>query len=121
MKISYESFLFLFCFAIFDVNAQSNALEIRRQRTEYLVNPRGIDVQEPRLSWELYSGANGQWQSAYQIMVGSDSVALTRGAADIWDSKKVISAQTNQVKVGGKKLVSKGKYFWKIKPGFLGW
>jgi alpha-L-rhamnosidase len=115
MKISCKNFLLLIYFLCLNVSAQSNSLAVNRLRTEYLVNPNGIDVVQPRLSWELSSGARGQSQSAYQIMVGSDSAALSRGSADIWDSRKVVSAQTNQIKFGGKKLLSKGRYFWKVK------
>ena len=45
-----------------------------RLRTEYLVNPLGIDVQHPRLMWNCEGGVK---QSAYQIVT------------DNWDSGKV--------------------------------
>lgn len=115
MKTNYKNFLLLCCCLFFNVKAHSNDLEVRRLRTEYLVNPKGIDVLRPRLSWELFSGSKGQSQSAYQIMVGSDSAALSRGLADIWDSKKVVSNQANQIRYGGKQLVSQKRYFWKVK------
>src|SRR3989304_3046955 len=40
-------------------------------RCEYLVNPLGIDVVRPRLSWRLESAkpdARGQRQAAYQVL-----------------------------------------------------
>jgi len=41
----------------------------KKLRCEYLVNPNGIDVGKPRLSWILDSDGRGQKQSAYQIIV----------------------------------------------------
>lgn len=38
-------------------------------RCEYLVNPLGIDVERPRLSWALAAGPREHGQSAYQILV----------------------------------------------------
>ncbi len=48
-----------------------------RLRTEYLVNPLGIDLQHPRLFWNCEGGVR---QSAYQIV------------CDQWDSGKVLSS-----------------------------
>ena len=36
-----------------------------------LVNPMGIDVKEPRLSWEIISEQRNVQQMAYQIIVAS--------------------------------------------------
>ncbi len=47
-------------------------------RTEYLVNPVGIDIQHPRLMW-ICDGA-GRKQTAYQIVT------------EKWDSGKVSSS-----------------------------
>lgn len=115
MKNPLENFLLLCSCLFFNANTHANDLKIKRLRTEYLANPSGIDVPLPRLSWELFSDVKGQSQSAYQIMVGSDSAALSKGVADVWDSKKVVSSRTNQIQFGGEKLASKSKYFWKVK------
>ncbi len=37
-------------------------------RVEYLKNPVGIDITEPRLSWALTSEERAQNQSTYQIV-----------------------------------------------------
>lgn len=50
-------------------------------RTEYLVNPVGIDVKNPRLMWTCNGGKK---QTAYRIS------ALSNGTA-VWDSGKVVS------------------------------
>ena len=53
-------------------------------KTEYLKNPLGIDIKNPRFMWNC---AGGKAQSAYRI-VASD----TRGNI-LWDSGKVESSQ----------------------------
>ena len=54
-----------------------------RLRTEYLVNPLGIDLKVPRLFWNC---ADGVTQTAYQIQAWSDDII-------VWDSGKVTSGQ----------------------------
>jgi alpha-L-rhamnosidase len=81
-------------------------------RCEYLENPMGVDVKQPRFFWVLEHSGRGQAQSAYQMIVSSDPAAA---AADIWDSGKVASARSTQVVYGGKALESGKSYFWKVK------
>ena len=47
-------------------------------RCEYRVDPLGIDVANPRLSWILESGERAQRQSAYRILVADSAEALNR-------------------------------------------
>lgn len=46
-------------------------------RCEYLVTPLGVDVPTPRFSWRLPAHLNKQ--QAYQVIVGTDSVAVANG------------------------------------------
>jgi alpha-L-rhamnosidase len=81
-------------------------------RCEYLTNPMGMDVRQPRFFWILEHTERGQAQSAYQILVASDR-ALTAG--DVWDSGKVVSNSSIQVVYAGKPLESGRTYYWKVK------
>ena len=38
-------------------------------KCEYLSNPEGIDMPDPRFYWQLESEVNGQFQTAYQLLV----------------------------------------------------
>src|SRR5882757_6204659 len=40
---------------------------------EYLFNPLGIDSRHPRLSWKLDDQRQGARQTAYQLLVSTDS------------------------------------------------
>lgn len=115
MKIFYKNLMLLFCFLFASGYAHANDLKVNHMRTEYLVNPMGIDVLQPRLSWVLTSESKGQLQTGYQIIVGTDSLALVKGVGDVWNTKKVLSSQTSQIKYTGKKLQTGSKYYWKVK------
>lgn len=83
-------------------------------KTEYVVNPLGLDESKPRLFWRLESEKRGTVQSAYRVLVSSSREALDRDEGDQWDSGKVVSASSIQVIYGGKPLQSEGQYFWKV-------
>ncbi len=91
------------------------ALEPGRLRCEYMVNPLGIDVAKPRLSWTLESGQRGQAQTAYRILVASDPKLLGKDVGDLWDSGKVASDQSIQIAYAGRPLESRMPCYWKVR------
>ena len=54
-------------------------LRVADVRCEYLTDPLGIDVVQPRLSWKLESQWRGQKQTAYQVLVASEEKLLAGG------------------------------------------
>jgi alpha-L-rhamnosidase len=46
---------------------------VTKLRCEYMENPLGIDVQIPRISWQIQSEARKWLQAAYQIQVASEA------------------------------------------------
>ncbi len=84
-------------------------------RCEYLVNPLGIDVQQPRLGWVIESDRRGEVQTAYQVLVASSKDKLAGNTGDLWDSGKVKSDASNQVVYQGKRLQSRMRCFWKVR------
>jgi alpha-L-rhamnosidase len=91
--------------------AQSGPLAPTGLKCEYLTDPVGIDVVEPRLSWVLNHSDRGQKQSAYEIVVS----AQADFAAPAWATGKTASSQSTHVVYGGKPLVSGRTYFWKVR------
>jgi alpha-L-rhamnosidase len=81
-------------------------------RCEYLVNPMGIDMKQPRFFWVNAHSDRGEAQSAFQIIV---STAPDAAQGDMWDSGKVASAATIQIIYAGRQLMSGRAYFWKVK------
>lgn len=87
-------------------------------RTEYRVDPRGIDATQPRLSWlvtPVNPAARGVRQTAFQVQAASSADALAAGRADLWDSGKVDSPRSIQVVYAGKPLASGAQVYWKVR------
>ncbi|RKZ92873.1 MAG: alpha-L-rhamnosidase, partial [Gammaproteobacteria bacterium] len=87
---------------------------IKKLKCEYLENPLGIDILNPRLSWILESDQRGQKQTAYQILVAGSIELLNAGNADLWDSGKVVSGITSQIEYAGAELKPLQECFWKV-------
>ncbi len=87
-------------------------------RCEYRVNPLGVDVPVPRLSWIMVSpgvGRRGARQTAYRVLVASTVTLLAENRGDLWDSGRVQSDQSNQLEYAGKALRSSQQAFWKVR------
>src|SRR2546426_4406385 len=90
-------------------------LSVGGLRVEYLTNPIGIDVLQPRLSWRIASTRRNTMQAAYQLQVGTSEASLTRGTNLLWDSGKVISDASIFVPYAGPPAVSRTRYYWRVR------
>jgi alpha-L-rhamnosidase len=108
LKLTISFFFLLFQ----QLHAQ---VSVQNLRCEMLVNPLGIDVKEPRLSWQLSSDQRNVQQTGYQIIVSSSKEKLQKDDGDIWNSGKQNSSQSIHLNYAGKPLQSATKYFWKVK------
>src|SRR5215470_19420886 len=89
------------------VNATGDTpLAVKNLRCEYKVDPLGIDVKKPRLSWELASSERGVLQTSYQIRVSASEMGLAKGTL-LWDSGKQSSDASNHVEYAGPALESR--------------
>ncbi len=84
-------------------------------KCEYLTDPMGIDVRQPRLAWVLRHSERAQKQTAYQVVVASKPELLEQNKGDVWDSGKVASEDSVHVVYAGKPLASGRTYFWKVR------
>src|SRR5688572_24103316 len=84
-------FISLFPFLSFKERAK---IELSNLRCEMLLEPKGIDITKPRLSWEISGPENGIEQTAYQVIISSTKENLRENKADVWNSGKVISDQS---------------------------
>lgn len=80
--------------------------KIMEVRTEYQLNPLGLDCERPRFSWKLASGEKDCKQAAWQVQAGT-----SRGAADCWDSGRVKSDCSVGVYYEGAKLTVCTRYY----------
>ena len=79
---------------------------------EQLDNPLGINTVVPRFSWK---NAGIMRQTAYQLQVATDSVRLSRGKTDRWDSGRVDAAEQIMVAYGGKPLSVRDYCYWRVR------
>jgi alpha-L-rhamnosidase len=107
--------LSLTCLAFSFAGNSASPLKPEKLTTEYLVNPLGIDVTQPRLGWTLVSGQRAQKQSAYEVIVSDNEGDIVAGTGNAWATGKVPSSQSLHVKYGGKPLRSFTKYYWRVK------
>ncbi len=90
-------------------------LSLANLKTEYKINPIGIDETKPRLSWEIISNVPGTHQTAYQIVTANSLEGLSNESQFIWNTNKVQSDQSIQVIYGGPTLKSRERVYWKVK------
>lgn len=115
-EIKYIFLLFgIFTCSSFSSKNNTSSIQIENLRCEYLVDPLGIDIVNPRFSWEMISSESAKKQKAYEILVASDSLVFSRGIGDMWNSGKVNSVESNQIAYQGKPLISDKSYFWKVR------
>jgi alpha-L-rhamnosidase len=91
----------------------AQAFHVEGLRAEYHVNPVGIDVRAPRLSWKLHAERRGTMQGGYQLRVATDSAAL--GRAPIWDTGRVASDSSVHRAYAGPALESATRYWWQVR------
>lgn len=110
------SLLFLFsCNRFSQIDRTADRLSAVFLRCENRLDPLGIDVLQPRLSWTLISKERGQVQTAYHIQAASKLDLLKDGQADLWDSGRVESSQTFGIVYAGRKLQSGMDCWWRVR------
>ena len=82
-------------------------------KCEHLVNPLGIDAPQPRFTWQITEVGAREKQARYQVIVGTDSLAVKRGQGKSWTSPKTNSVQQLTI-YKGQPLNTFTKYFWKV-------
>ena len=98
-----------FLFVTF-ANSQS---KIENLLCDHLPSPLGIDNPNPRLSWMMNDARNGARQTAYRLVVGTDSLNVLNGKGDTWDTGKMQS-DAIMVTYKGQELKPFSRYFWAV-------
>ncbi|WP_167613797.1 alpha-L-rhamnosidase [Maribellus sediminis] len=107
------AFILILLIISYAVQAQSGSTSVTNLRCEYLENPLGVDVSNPRFSWMLIDNTLGAKQEAYQLLVSTDSLKVAKGIGDSWNSGKVNSDRI-LTSYSGEKLQPFTKYFWSV-------
>jgi alpha-L-rhamnosidase len=94
---------------------QTNAQTIEKLKCEYQETPMGLEVLNPRLSWQMKATNRGAKQTAYQILVADNEADLKKDIGNVWNSGIVKSEQSIKIDYAGKTIESRKRYFWKVK------
>jgi alpha-L-rhamnosidase len=86
------------------------AVVVKNLQVEYRTTPLGIDVAQPRFSWQMdaTAGERGVAQTAYQIEVRD------RKGAPVWDSKRVDGSEALHIRYAGSALKGGTRYTWTV-------
>ena len=116
-RILQVSILFLIGISISLISCrnQKNDAVVYDLRCEYLTNPLGIGTIEPGFRWKTKSDINGTQQTAFQVLVASDSTLLNEKSADLWNSGKINSSSGVLIPYNGKELNSRSVGYWKVR------
>ena len=84
-------------------------------KCEYQINPRGVEKEQPFLSWEIKASAKRNIsQSSYRIIMVESNNVPSKNTELFWDSGVVHSSRSVNVKYNGKALDSAKKYYWRV-------
>jgi len=111
LKIVLLWFLSLVAFGV----TAGGSIGVSGLTVEALTTANSIDVQNPRLSWQITGNGRGVYQSAYQILVSSSEALLHDNQGDLWDSGKVQSSNSLDIRYRGKGLTSRQRCYWKVR------
>ena len=114
-KTSFSSLLFFLFVLQMPILLFGSKAQVTNLRCEYLVNPLGIDVEKPRLSWQIHSDEANFKQAAYEIRVAESPSGLGKTKKLIWSSGIVASDQSVNVEYKGSKPEPKKRYFWQVR------
>ncbi len=93
----------------------TDSIQVVNPRCENRIDPLGIDIVNPRLSWNLESSSRNKRQSAYQIIVSETKESLSENKGTLWDSGKINTNQSIQIQYQGKELSSEMTCYWKVR------
>ena len=107
--------IFFVVFFLCQLGVQAAPILPVNLRCEYRLNPLGIDIRIPRLSWNFQSAERNKLQSAYEIIVSDKLADIRLNKGTMWASGKVTSSKNIHVDYSGPSLKSSTRYYWKVK------
>jgi alpha-L-rhamnosidase len=114
-RSNYFILLFAGLISVSCISHMNEKLTLENLRCEMLVNPEGIDVRNPRLSWGILSQQRNVTQEACHVLVASSPEKLAANEGDLWNSGRIESARSVHIVYNGKPLKSRMKCYWKVK------
>ncbi|MFB6343763.1 glycoside hydrolase family 78 protein [Saccharicrinis sp. FJH62] len=102
-------FLFLAC------NSHDSGLNIVKTACNHFEQPLGVETVHPEFSWVVQSATSNNLQKSYHILVSDDEALLDKDSSNVWNSGRVESVNSINVRYEGSELKSGKTYYWKVK------
>jgi alpha-L-rhamnosidase len=96
-------------FTLATIAHATEPLRVTGLTCEFAVDPLGVDVAKPRLSWRLESDRRGAKQTAYQI------TATGHDGAKLWDTGKLEDSSSQLISYDGEALRSSQGVSWRVR------
>jgi alpha-L-rhamnosidase len=96
------------------VAGAQDVLIVKKLRCEYKVDPMGIDVAKPRLSWQLESTEKNVRQISYELQVAQSEKDLDKGKL-VWATGKVDSDASQGIEYAGPAVATGKIYYWRVR------
>jgi hypothetical protein len=90
-------------------------LRVDNLTCNFTERPMGIESSDPMLGWQIKSSGRDIMQSAYHIVVAENPDELQGGKGIVWDSGKINSDQSVNIKCKGREKKPGKRYYWKVK------
>lgn len=74
-----------------------------------------ISTQQPTLGWNIKSDIDNILQTAYRVSVASSLENILNDSIDLWDSGKINSSLSSNIRYQGKPLEPDRIYYWRVK------
>ncbi len=115
MPINYYKNVLLSMFLLLISIAGYSKATVSALKCEYKINPVGIGVAQPRLSWQIVSPENNFMQQAYEIRVAAMQGYLSGAGKLLWETGKVNSSESVNIAYGGPSGKSMQRMWWQVR------
>jgi len=90
-------------------------VQVKETLCENQVNPVGVGITRPELSWKLSSSLRNTMQTAYELRVATSVNELAKNKNLAWQTGKVVSSESVHVPYAGKESRSATNYYWQVR------
>lgn len=115
LNMTYRIALFLSTLFAAAVGNAGAGFHAERLRCERLNDPIGIDAARPLLDWRVAADRPDVRQGAYRVLVASRPELLVPGEADLWDTGRVVSGDTLNLRYEGAELTPHQRCYWRVR------
>lgn len=105
----------IFFFLLLLCRVQAGGIAATQLTCEQTVDPLGIDRTRPAFGWQLRSAERGQFQTAFEMIVGDREEQVRRGTGNVWQTGRREAAENVAILFDGKPLRSFTRYYWRVR------